>query len=311
MLIPGGSGIDWNLLANSVANAFGMHQQQQQQKQQQQMEQERLNQEAAISQAQIESENQRTALDSKRFNLEATRGGIDPNTMQPVNVGFSQQQMQQGMGNPDLTKRAQFYDNLAVQYALKGAYEPAQQMSTLGTKTQQEAINALNESLRFKEFAEKQLQDLAQRQHMGNQDAAAMQRVTIEAARLQNEVQRGAISAGNAANNLQLRIAELGLRKQELGLQQQRLKFDESKAKTTAAPKLDQGNVQALETMRQNASFKSLAPGLSGLLSTEISKYGIQATTSALTKIAGGAKNSAGISAEDAKTMLNALTTPP
>lgn len=294
--------------AQNFAAMFGTINQAQNAKADRQRQQQQDAENAALAQAQISSENAKTDverqnndLNQKKFQVESTQAGINPTTLQPLNYGFSPQQLQQGANNPDLGQRANFYDTLAVHALLAGATGPAQDFSKLGTETQTQAIKNLDEALKFKQFAEKQLQDAAQRQKWGADTQLQVGRLGMEAARLQAEVQRGQISASNAAQNLQLRLAEFNLRSQEFDLSKQRFKLEQG------SKGLDKSNLEALTTIRQSQSFKNLAPALSGELTTEISKHGISSTIKALNAIIQGAPNSAGLSKDQAQQMLDAL----
>ena len=215
---------------------YGLSQKMKQQKQAQQRQADIDKQNAALAQAQIAGENARTAQTQQQtqqgatlFPIQERQQGINPATGQPFNYGFTPQQMQKGIQGKDPSSLASFYGQLAARAMIEGATQQAQSFATMANQAQTQAIKAADEALKFQQFAEKQLQDAAQRAHMSAQDQQGWARVSVEAARLQNEVQHGAITAEQAQQNLELRIQELGLRKQQYQLDVKKFNASQNK----------------------------------------------------------------------------------
>lgn len=239
---PGGVGAGVDFLASFIA---GRNQQQQQNVENVQQQRESaarlaaLQNQARMQQQEMQQRAQQMQIDKQRLGLEERGAGVDPATGQP----FQYQQMNEATSAKSSPEhRATVYHALAAQAVRNGDTKAASAFEAAAKNLEAAGARAKDESLKFAQFAERQIQDAAQRAHLHAQDAAsaahvaiAAQNMQIAAARLAEEVRNHSISAQQAQERLTIEGANLGLSLGRFKMEQGRYKMQQENHAATMA----------------------------------------------------------------------------
>ena len=231
---PGGLGSGVDFLASFIA---GRNAQQQQNRENSMREQQLAAQMANIREQtkqreqQMQVQQQQLQIEKGRYGLEQRSAGLDPNTGQP----FQYQQINEATSQKSSPEhRAAIFHALAAQASRNGDAKRAAEFETQAKDLESAGKTARDEALKFAQFAERQIQDAAQRAHLHAQDAASAAHVAIAQANLQiaagrlaEEVRNHSITAGMAQERLSMQAAQLGLSLGRFKMEQGRYKMAE------------------------------------------------------------------------------------
>ena len=132
------------------------------------LQQQQVNAQIADAAARRQMAQQQMDLDTKRFGLEQTQAGIDPNTGQPFNYGHSEAEL--GSPKNSLEHKAIIADQMAADANGKGATAASARYTAIANGLRQQAHQANADALAFRKEIDAEITHKAQREHWSAQD---------------------------------------------------------------------------------------------------------------------------------------------
>lgn len=190
--------------------------QQRQQQQQFAAQMAALNERTAAERSRVDVERQNLALGEKRFGLEQQEAGVNPQTSQPYRYDTNT--------GPKSTPRQKAAALMAAATAAanNGDKTHATLFAAQAKQYADEADKFDKDALAYKQFAEKQLQDKAQREHWGKQDAARY-------AEVQARIDKDAADIAQGAQRIDIAKQHLGIALQQLGMSRGRYQMEQGR----------------------------------------------------------------------------------